>query len=273
MVADSAQVWRVELIDGTVLTGGLVRVDDRSIVVRSRSLGEVVVDRTRVRRMERVEEGRLRSGRYWFPNAHTSRYLMAPSAIPLHKGEGYYQNADLLLNSAFYGITEHLSVGGGFELLSLFGAGDPIFYLSARYSGAVAEQVHVGGALFHLSIPGDLSDDSDKDRTGITAGTAMVTLGDRDANLTVGTGLAYYDGEISRHPVVTVSGMVRFSPRTAFVSENWLLPDQGDLYPVFSYGLRFGGERMAVDVAFINNADIAEAIVIGVPFVDLVVKF
>jgi len=37
--------------------------------------------------------------------------------------------------------------------------------------------------------------------------------------------------------------------------------------------VRFMGESIAVDLAFLNNSDIAEGIVIGVPWVDFVVKF
>ncbi|MBE9480617.1 MAG: hypothetical protein IMY69_02855 [Bacteroidetes bacterium] len=42
---------------------------------------------------------------------------------------------------------------------------------------------------------------------------------------------------------------------------------------IFSYGVRFFGERISVDLGFINNKDIIEEIVIGIPYVDFVVKF
>ncbi|HNZ85615.1 MAG TPA: hypothetical protein PKN90_04720, partial [Paludibacteraceae bacterium] len=38
----------------------------------------------------------------------------------LKKGEGYYQNTMLLLNSFNVGITDYFSIGGGIEFLSTF---------------------------------------------------------------------------------------------------------------------------------------------------------
>ena len=57
------------------------------------------------------------------------------------------------------------------------------------------------------------------------------------------------------------------------VTENWLVPSDG-YYGVYSYGIRFMGEKITVDLAFLNNADIAsDVLAIGVPYVDFVVKF
>ncbi len=66
----------------------------------------------------------------------------------------------------------------------------------------------------------------------------------------------------------------RLSEKLWLVSENWIAPIGNDInyYGVFSYGLRFAANRIAVDLAFINNADIFQAIVIGIPFVDFVIK-
>ena len=70
--------------------------------------------------------------------------------------------------------------------------------------------------------------------------------------------------------------MTRLSKRIALVSENWLVPDAGSdggLYAIFSYGIRFLGEKTAIDLAFINNKDIAEGLAIGFPWLDFVINF
>ena len=61
--------------------------------------------------------------------------------------------------------------------------------------------------------------------------------------------------------------------KTALVTENWLIPTDSSYEPIFSYGVRFFGENIAVDLAFINNWDIAQSLLIGVPYVNFVVKF
>jgi hypothetical protein len=71
---------------------------------------------------------------------------------------------------------------------------------------------------------------------------------------------------------VTISGMTRISRRTALITENWLIPDNG-FYGLYSYGIRFFSEKLSVDLAFINNQDIAKGLFIGIPIVNFVVKF
>jgi hypothetical protein len=39
------------------------------------------------------------------------------------------------------------------------------------------------------------------------------------------------------------------------------------------YGIRFFGEKLSVDLAFLNNKDIASQLALGVPIVDFVIKF
>ena len=66
--------------------------------------------------------------------------------------------------------------------------------------------------------------------------------------------------------------MVIISRRIALVTENWFIP-LDNYYGVFSYGIRFFGEKISVDLAFLNNSDIAEGLAIGIPYLDFVVKF
>lgn len=66
--------------------------------------------------------------------------------------------------------------------------------------------------------------------------------------------------------------MTRITQKTALVTENWLISND-NYYSVFSYGVRFFGDNLAVDLAFVNNSDIAEEFIIGFPWVSFVVKF
>jgi hypothetical protein len=58
----------------------------------------------------------------------------------------------------------------------------------------------------------------------------------------------------------------------SLVTENWFFP--ADVYRgILTYGIRFFGESMSVDLALINNAELATVFPIGIPYVDFVVKF
>ena len=66
--------------------------------------------------------------------------------------------------------------------------------------------------------------------------------------------------------------MKRVSRKVALVTENWLIPSNA-YYGIYSYGLRFFSEKMAVDLAFVNNSDIASFLKIGIPFASYTLKF
>lgn len=272
---DSTVTYRFEMRSGSMITGQVISVSDETIGLRTSGIGSILLARSEIVRVLLLNQSNQREGRYWFPNPHATRYLVGPSAIQMRKGEGYYQNTYLFLNSAAYGITNHVSVTGGFELLSTLGknSNGPIYYLSARGGAQVVDKLHVGGMATYLSIPNWFADDSDGERGSFGAVAGMATYGTADAQLTGGAGWGYSSSGLSQRPVLTFSALVRLSRGIALLSENWMFPVEQQYNGIYSYGLRFMGESVAVDLAFINNKDIGEWLVIGIPFIDFVVKF
>ena len=259
---DSTKIFKIELKDGSIYIGSILQKDSVSLVLRTLSIPKIEIPVSSVKSIDEVDKSNFKNGSYWYPNPHATRYFYAPSAIGLKKGEGYYQNTYLLLNSFNVGITNHISIGGGLELLSTFITKDPIFFITPKVGFKVSEKFHAGGGLLFAGIPGTT--------LGTIYGTG--TYGSKDHNITSSLGWGFVDGEFSQRPILTLSGMTRISKRAALVSENWLIPTDG-YYGLFSYGVRFFGEKIAVDLAFINNRDIAELIIIGIPFVSFTVKF
>lgn len=215
-----------------------------------------------IKSYQEIDQSRYIKGKYWFPNPHHTRYLFGPSAFNLKKGEGYYQNTYAVVNTINYGVTDHFTMGAGTELISLF-SGYPVLILTPKIGGyKISDKLYAGGGAF-LGFSTDGSG-------GI--GYGVLTYGNEDSNLTFGTGWAFSNSDLASNPVLTISGMHRFARSIAFITENWLVPFDG-YTPVFSYGLRFFGERMAVDIAFINTPEFTKEIVIGIPFIDFVYKF
>lgn len=209
-----------------------------------------------------------KKGWYWFKNPHATRYLFGPSAMNLERGEMYYQNTWLFLNSFNVGVTDHFSIGGGLEFLTTFislaeGEFNPAFIITPKFGYQVAEKAHAGGGVLLAKFPGS-------ELSGIAYGVG--TLGSLDKNFTGGLGWGFIEGSFVLRPVITFSTMLRMSRKTAFVSENWLVPTNG-YYGIFSYGIRFFSENIAVDVALLNNRDIASFLVVGLPFVSFTFKF
>lgn len=273
---DTLKVYRAEMKDGLEMVGHYLYHDSINFVMRTKQLPRVEIPMQQILKIEEVAASEFRGGVYWFKNPHATRYFFAPSAINLEKGEGYYQNAYLIFNSFNVGVTNNFSIGGGLEILSLFGsmvsnnAFAPIFFLTPKLSFKATDKFHYGMGVFYVNAPRIFSDE---ERAGAGISYVMGTYGDRNRNLTLGGGLAFAGTSFSSEPIFTVCGLSRISRRTALVTENWLLGNNGSLNAFYSYGFRFFGEKIAVDLGFINNAQIASALLLGVPYVDFTIKF
>jgi hypothetical protein len=261
---DSTKIYKIELKDGSIFIGNILQQDSVNIVLRTSSIPKIEIPVSKIKSIDEVDKSNFKDGSYWYPNPHATRYFYGPSAIGLKKGEGYYQNTYLVLNSFNVGITDNISIGGGLELISTFAGKDPLFFITPKVSFKVAEKFHAGGGVLYARIPEGFG----------SLGTVFATgtYGTTDNNITGSLGWGFVDSEFSERPIITLSGMTRISKRAALVTENWLIPTDG-YYGLFSYGVRFFGEKIAVDLAFINNRDIAEAIMIGIPYVSFTVKF
>jgi len=275
---DTAKWQKVVLKDGSEFIGHIVEQDSQVVVFRTSSVDRLEIKRSQIDRIEVVEESSMKTGRYWFPNPNPTRYLFGPSAINLKKGEGYYQNTWVLLNSFNVGVTDHISVGGGFELISTFATlgsdegWQPVFILTPKVGFKVRNDLHLGGGVLYLNVPDIDFNESGSDRSGLGIAYGIGTYGSYDHNITLGAGWGFVQEQWADRPILTISGMTRISRKTALVSENWILPVDG-YYGIYSYGIRFFGEKLAVDLGFINNADISDGIFIGIPWIDFMVKF
>lgn len=260
---------KIRTTDGSEIYGYFLRSEDKQIIIGAENFGEVRLYKISIKKIEALQQDRLVEGYYWYENPNATRYLFSPSAIPLRKGEGYYQNSYLVMNMVNVGVTDQFSMGGGFELISTF-TGNPTLFITPKLSGQVSKDVYLGvGTIAGFSA---ITVEGTSDMIGFGICYGVATFGNRDNNFTAGLGFGFLDGSFSEKPILTLSGMTRISRKLGFVSENWILPGDGYDY-IISYALRFMSEKITVDFGFINNADIAQNIPIGYPYIDFVVKF
>ncbi len=273
--SDPVKVYYIELNDGTKLIGNILYRDSIRIEMKTTLIAKLDVLVANIKKIEEIDESTLKNGVRWFPNPHSSRYLFSPSALNLKKGEGYYQNTMLALNSFNVGITDNISIGGGLELISTVssitsGEFQPILFITPKVSYEVTEDFHAGAGLYYVNTPN--IDLGTRNGSGLAIAYGIGTYGSKDHNLTGGLGWGFVQGQFEQKPIITVSGMTRISEKTALITENWFISND-NYYSVFSYGVRFFGDNLAVDLAFVNNKDIAEVFIIGFPWVSFVVKF
>lgn len=145
---------------------------------------------------------------------HASRYVFAPSAVPLRKGEGYYQNMMVLVNGVQYGITDQFSLGAG--VVAPVG-----FFATAKYGKQVGRNVHVAaGGMFISSMYGL--------NLGLGCGFGSFTFGNRRTNTTVTLGYgAMTNGdswEMTKRPIINISGVVKVTEGLSLITENYFFP-------------------------------------------------
>ncbi|MGA1307711.1 MAG: hypothetical protein ACO30M_07450, partial [Candidatus Kapaibacteriota bacterium] len=203
---------------GITYVGSIVDRNQRELTILTDAGTKITVSLSSVQDIRVIPKSQIHDGEYWYPNPNDSRYLFAPSAFNLKKGEGYYQNTYLFINTFNYGITDNFSMGLGFEFISTFaslGASDfdPIYFLTPKYSTQVSENVRVGVGVLYGKVSDDIG--------GFGVGYGLVTYGNPEHNATLGLGFGFFDGEFSGEPVITLSGMTRLSRRISLVTENW----------------------------------------------------
>lgn len=256
-VPDSAHMQIVTLRDGSKIFGRIVTVSADSVAFQTES-GSMQLAAGGIKEIKEIPTSDVRRGEYWFPNPNSSRLFFAPTGQMLKQGEGYVSDYELFFPGIAYGVTDNISIGGGFSLFPA-AAEDQAYYFTPKIGFSVADKVHLAaGVLF----------------AGTRVGTggvyyAVGTLGDGDGSVTLGGGYGFAGGKIQRKPVGMLGAEKRISQRIAIVTENYLLPVSGDNI-LYSFGLRFMGEKITTDLALFN---VANSRVIGIPWVDFVFRF
>lgn len=285
----------VSLKDGKETEGMVLSLDKQQIKVASENYGIIILERTNIDKIKLFEKNNLSRGKYFFDNPHATRYFFGPSAIPLKKGEGYFQNAYVLLNGAQYGLSNSLSVGGGLVI--------PIgFFLTPKISTKIADNWYLGGGILFATTFQVNSD------IGIGIGYGVITYGNKENNITLGVGygavkrnlgvttydsvnnIYYYTSSVkwanTEWPVFKMSAMWRVAKKCAIISENWMLSERktkedynGILLEEYyrytaaiSLGVRLMGEKNSFDIGVISIPEFYSDIA-AIPYIDYVFKF
>ncbi len=256
-VVDSTRIQVITMRDGSSLVGRIVSVRADTVDFQM-GIGRVPVAVKDIRAISETDSGRMHAGQYWFPNPNATRLFFAPTGQMLKKGEGYFADYELFFPGFAYGVTDNVSIGGGVSIFPT-GIDEQVYYLTPKVGMSFGEQVHLAAGLLFAGTQGG---------TG-GVGYGVGTFGDGDASATIGLGYGFAGGKIERKPVAMLGGEKRISRRIALVTENYLLPISDDNL-VYSFGVRFMGEKLTTDLAIFN---VVGSGVIGLPYVDFVFRF
>lgn len=266
------------LTDGSIITGKIINKTDNVTIVNTKELGVITLPEAKIKQVRELEEATItEAGKIWFKNPNCTRYLFAPSAIALKKGEGYYQNIYGLGNAVNFGLNDHIAIGGG--LVGPLGA-----YLNAKVGFEIGKLVHIGGG----AILGNGFFRFNNHNIGMGLGFAVVTIGNYDHNITIGTGYGFMNTgstALMEKPLYVANGMARLGKKYALVTENWIVNVKGDPFDrgitadthyetFFSYAFRYMGQKSTLDAGFVNTPGlIKKGWYIGIPYIGFVIRF
>jgi hypothetical protein len=266
---DSARMYVLRTRDGSLFVGRLARATIDSVYFMSAG-GPITVPRSAVVELRQLGRGAMRAGVYWPPNPGNTRLFFAPTGRMLEKGEGYFSDTYIFFLNFVGGVTSRVTFGGGFSIFPTTDLTQNIFYLTPKVGLVQSADFNLaaGALIGYAGFSGFDDTGRDVGSFGIVYGVG--TAGSPDGSLTVGFGFGYGGGGFGEDPILMVGGEKRVARRVSLLSENYIVAGVTD-GTLVSYGLRFFGDRLSVDFAFINNP--SDPILPGVPYVAFAVKF
>lgn len=249
----------VILLNNTRHTGNVISANDDELELRTDS-GRIFIEFSSIRSIRELDPTRRTAS--WFENPNTSRLFFSPTARPLNKGDGYYQNIYVFFNNFAYAVTDNIALTAGFSLVPGVRLGNQLYLISGKFGYEVSENNYIGAGVGAASVDGF--------DNGLVLGYANYTRAFQRASLTGGITGFSVDDEAGTYAFYA-GGDYRLWQRIAFVTENFYFPEADDGL-VVSYGLRFMGERISFDLAWFRPG-LGSGMGVGIPYVDVVFNF
>jgi hypothetical protein len=262
--SNSAQV-EILLKDGNIFRGTIVKSNKDYLVITSPLFGEASIHRKQIIEIKYLNQAKSTNNRTY--KNLSNKYLITPSAINLKKGESYYQNTYLFLQTFNIGITDYFSISATTEISSLL-SGYPIFMIAPKFGTKVSENSYVGGGVIIAGM-GPVDSWGDEFYFNFIHGT--YTYGDEDGNITVNAGF------LSKDPsrfLFSISGFKRITSKFGLVTDNFIMPSvsiKSSPLNVISIGGRMIGRRHNLDLAVFTIPDIIS--IVPLPYVSYAYRF
>lgn len=262
----------LHLSDGSQMVGKIVSVQDGKVEFET-SRGTTTIEVTDIEKIETIHTSKMKGSTYWFPNPNQTRLYFGPTGRMLAKGTGYFTDVELFFPGVAYGITDNISIGAGISIFPGVSMGDQIWYLQPKVGFPVGDMFDFAVSALIIQVPNtDADDDIDAFDEPNTVGVifGVGTYGNEDRSVTFGLGFGYADDDIANKPAIIFGGDYRVARRVSLVTENWIFPEVDE--PLVSYGIRFFGESLSVDLGFFNVLN-EDALFPGFPVVNFSYNF
>ena len=235
----SINYYNFVLSDNSSINGSLAGVRRDTLVIQTISKVEISVPDSKVVNAQLLTDENQINPQYR-RDPSLSRMFFLPTGIGLNKGRFTVTNHELVLLTAGYGITDHISLYAGRSIL--FAGGENSYYhVMPKLSMPLGTAINIGTGLMYFK--GDHDDAN-------TIGFGVLTIGDEKTNFSAGIG-ARLDKGNDNGPAFMLSSGFKIGRYAKLIGEIWIL-DSDDLDDFYLYGIRVFGDNMAVDLGIIS---------------------
>lgn len=262
----------LKLNDGTTLLGEYMGSNDSAITIHTNSLGTLNISTDQIDHIKDLKYSRVKNGDHWFENAGSNYYMIAPSAFPLGKGNFYYRNLYVLINTFGYGVTDYFSITAGFDTYTLLRRSELErdefgLLIFPQFNFSLAEKTSIGAGFLYAKLTNFSLDES------LGAPLINFAYGNEDRNIGLCVGYNVFDSDVSiKRPVIILNGIYRVTNRIAFDAELYRWPINDYRLYIINYGVKFIARKMSVDFGFMKNTMLSDLTILGIPFVSFTVR-
>jgi len=243
---DTIEIYIIVMDEGNEFIGKIIEETPTFYRLKTDVYGIIELLKINIKSINALKIEQVRNGVYWKDHIQSSRYFWQPNGYGLKKGEAYYQNVWVFFNQFGLGLSDNVFLGAGILPLFLLGGGPTPIWITPKLSFPLKkEKVNFGvGGLFATIVGQEGAN------LGIVYGS--VTFGERNRNLTIGTGWGYGDGSWLNSPIFSVSFLSRVRKKGYFLMENYII-DIDNTYGILSLigGRSIVGKSVGLDYGLV----------------------
>ena len=175
------------------------------------------------------------------------RYYLFSSAMPMDKGDIYYRNLNVFINTFSYGVTSNFSIAGGIETIILIAGEFPTFIFAPKLNVPVAKNFHLGVTSVSYF----------RNEFFVSTVFGNGTYGNTLNNVSLGIGFGVDGVESASSAFYTLSGIVKLSNKVSLMGEFITIDALNDFFSNFfniNARIKFKGD-VFFDIGFMRVND------------------
>lgn len=250
---DTLKLVKITLSDNSVLFGQILVESDTLIEFKS-SAGLLINFKPELIKEREFLKGETIDGKYIRYDPSNSRLFFFPTARTPKAGSGYFSDYELLFPFLSIAVTDFLVLSGGMSIVP--GASEQLIFIAPKIRVFNSENFCASGGLLYINIPEEVDN--------VALGYGVITIGTQKAGFSLGYGTQISNSdEDDLTGLVMIGGDIQLSNSVKLMSENYIPVGAEDMDIVYSFGVRFFGDNLSVDLGFFGVTAESE----GWPFI------